>query len=204
MPGWCGVERDLDLHRHRGGVVGRAGRGPVASPPSADQHCRETHPAGGGASSASPVSGWRLDQFLLWRRRSTGPAAGTGPAASPADLRSGTGVRSGTAETAGAGATCGTGVACSGSAEAAGGEATCGTGVACSGPTTGFGSSVTETPSTGAIQAGKAEAEAETEANGVRASSRPGTVSGCGSCGAAHARTSRSGPDADSSSASSL
>jgi hypothetical protein len=49
MPGWSGVERGLDLHRHRGGVAGRAGRGFVASSPPADQHRREARPAGGGA-----------------------------------------------------------------------------------------------------------------------------------------------------------
>ncbi len=41
MPGWSGVERGLDLHRHRGGVAGRAGRGSVTSSPPPDQHCRE-------------------------------------------------------------------------------------------------------------------------------------------------------------------
>jgi hypothetical protein len=169
MPGWSGVERDLDLHRHRGGVAGRAGRGPVASPPSADQHCRKASSAGRGASNASPVSGWWLDQLLRWGRRSTGSPAGGGSAAA---AHSGTGVRTGTAETACAGATCGTGVTRSR-------------------PATGFGARAVETPRAGTIQAGKAEAEAEAEeeASGARPANRSCPAAGCGACGSGQTAT---------------
>ncbi|MDT7712807.1 MAG: hypothetical protein QOG46_1496, partial [Pseudonocardiales bacterium] len=188
MPGWSGVERDLDLHRHRGGVAGRAGRGPVASPPSADQHCRKAHPAGGGASSAPQVSGWRLDQFLLWGRRSTGPAADTDTAAA---ARAGTGVCTGTAEAAGGQATRGTTATCCGTAETTCAGALRRTGVIRSRPPAGFGACAVETSRAGTIQAGKAEVEAEAEkkANGARPTNRPGPPAGWGSCGSDQAAT---------------
>jgi hypothetical protein len=118
MPGWSGVERALDLRRHRGGVVGRAGRGPLASSPPADQHRRETRPAGGGASGASPLSSGRLHQLLLRRGRSTGAAPGLRSAPGSG---SAAGVRSGAAKTACTGAPCSRPARgfCAGSAETA-------------------------------------------------------------------------------------
>ena len=103
MPGWSGVERDLDLHRRCGGTAGRAGCGFVARPSPADQHHREARGGGGASTSdAASLPGWRLHQLLRRRGRSTGPGRtpGGGSGTVEAAHRRAEGVRACTAQAA--------------------------------------------------------------------------------------------------------
>jgi hypothetical protein len=205
MPGWSGVERDLDSYRCRGGAVGRAGRGPVVSSPSADQHRREARSAGGGPPGASSLSGQWAHQLLLRRGWSTGAATDPGPAddLSPAPgFRAGAAeapcagaaetTRSGAAETTrpapGAAQTTRSATACAGPASGCCSGATA---APCAGATAAPCSGATAAPCSGAACAGPAQAHIAR----ARAEGKLGPAGQCRSCGTEQTTTCRTGPD---------